>query len=378
MSKVYNRARVATATTGTGTMTLGAATTSAYFTFSEAGVADADEVTYLIEDGTDVEIGRGVYTSAGTTLTRATVLRSKIAGVQGTSKINLSGSATVSIVAVAEDLPTSLAALSVWGVTGNAVATPAAIAAGSDGHVLRRSGTTLAFGTVANAGIRDSAGLSVLGRSANSTGSIADITAGTDGHVLRRSGTTLGFGSLAGSQASLVLIQTQTASSSAQIDFTTGLDDTYDAFVFHLSNVIPATDDVELWIRAGTGAGPTYQTANYRWAVGMTSNGGSAIHAGSAAGSSIVLTSNAASDSIGNAAGEAGWDGVVRFSNPDGSVYKMFSFNGAYTRADGSIIPVAGAGAYVGATSAITGVRFMMETGNIASGRISLYGVRKS
>lgn len=45
--------------------------------------------------------------------------------------------------------------------------------------------------------LRDSAALSVVGRSANSSGDPADIAAGTDGHVLRRSGTTLGFGTLA-------------------------------------------------------------------------------------------------------------------------------------------------------------------------------------
>jgi hypothetical protein len=42
--------------------------------------------------------------------------------------------------------------------------------------------------------ISTGAALSVKGRSANSSGAVADITAGTDGHVLRRSGTTLGFG----------------------------------------------------------------------------------------------------------------------------------------------------------------------------------------
>ena len=56
--------------------------------------------------------------------------------------------------------------------------------------------THIEAGAVANSDIRDSAGLSVLGRSANSTGSVADITAGTDGHILRRSGTTLGFGTI--------------------------------------------------------------------------------------------------------------------------------------------------------------------------------------
>ena len=50
---------------------------------------------------------------------------------------------------------------------------------------------------VADADIRQSAGLSVLGRSANSTGNIADITAGTDDYVLRRSGTSIGFGTIA-------------------------------------------------------------------------------------------------------------------------------------------------------------------------------------
>lgn len=49
---------------------------------------------------------------------------------------------------------------------------------------------------IVNSLIRPSAGLSVMGRSANSTGDIADIVAGTDGDVLRRSGTTLGFGTI--------------------------------------------------------------------------------------------------------------------------------------------------------------------------------------
>jgi hypothetical protein len=55
---------------------------------------------------------------------------------------------------------------------------------------------TLATAAVTYAKIQNAAGLSVLGRSANSSGVMADITAGTDGHVLRRSGTTLGFGTI--------------------------------------------------------------------------------------------------------------------------------------------------------------------------------------
>ena len=65
--------------------------------------------------------------------------------------------------------------------------------------VVSSSGTvwTVDANAIGNTKIRDSAALSVIGRSANSAGDPADIAAGTDGHVLRRSGTTLGFGTLA-------------------------------------------------------------------------------------------------------------------------------------------------------------------------------------
>jgi hypothetical protein len=138
------------------------------------------------------------------------------------------------------------AGLSVLGRAAASTGDIGDISAGTDGHVLRRNGATLGFGTVDSDGIaagaidqthmannsvgenqildgnvtegkigtqavthnkigiaavendniRDSAALSVLGRSANSTGDIADIAAGSDGQVLRRSGTSLGFGTV--------------------------------------------------------------------------------------------------------------------------------------------------------------------------------------
>lgn len=98
--------------------------------------------------------------------------------------------------------------LSVIGNPTNASTVPSDIAAANDGEVLRRSGTSLGFGTVATAGIandavtdgklRNSGALSVIGRSANSTGDPADISAvAASGAVLRESGSTLGFGTIA-------------------------------------------------------------------------------------------------------------------------------------------------------------------------------------
>lgn len=98
MPRYFNRARMATATTGTGTITLGAASTG-YQSFAAAGVADGETVRYVIEDGSNWEIGAGVYTASGTTLSRS-VIQSSSSG----SPITLTGGATVFLTISAEDL----------------------------------------------------------------------------------------------------------------------------------------------------------------------------------------------------------------------------------------------------------------------------------
>ena len=102
-----NWVRQKTATTGTGTITLGSAV-DGYVAVGDQ-FADADEVYYTISDGFNRENGIGVYTASGTTLTRATVLETLVSGVfdnTSPTAITLSGNAVVSVTATTNGLLT--------------------------------------------------------------------------------------------------------------------------------------------------------------------------------------------------------------------------------------------------------------------------------
>ncbi len=89
-----------TATTGTGTVTLGAAVTP-YLTASEAGFRDGDVVDYSITDtsGSNTEAGWGVLGSTQTTLTRNPDF-----STNSNALINLSGTAVVRITPIKRSL----------------------------------------------------------------------------------------------------------------------------------------------------------------------------------------------------------------------------------------------------------------------------------
>ena len=60
------------------------------------------------------------------------------------------------------------------------------------------------------------------------------------------------------SGGTLTLLSTQTASASASISFTTGLDSTYDEYIFKFINCHPATDTVKLQFNGSTDSGSNY------------------------------------------------------------------------------------------------------------------------
>lgn len=95
MTKSFDRVFQLTSTTGTGTVTLGASLSPNVVTFAQAGAVDGDTVNYVIEDGSDYEIGVGTIGGAGLTLARTTVSVSKVGSVVGTAKLTLTGNARV-------------------------------------------------------------------------------------------------------------------------------------------------------------------------------------------------------------------------------------------------------------------------------------------
>ena len=99
ISSVFDLVAFSTPTTGTGTVTVGAALNGRR-TPAQAGVPDGTNVSYTIIDGANFEFGQGVTGGSGTTLTRPGPLGSSSGG----SRISLSGNANISFTMLGEDV----------------------------------------------------------------------------------------------------------------------------------------------------------------------------------------------------------------------------------------------------------------------------------
>jgi len=190
VAKLYNLARMSTATTGTGTITLGSAVLG-FLTFAQSGVSNGDRVSYGIRDGTSTEVGTGVYTSSGTTLTR-TVMKS----TNSNSAINLSGSAEVYITALAEDIQADIITPEMYGAKGDGVVNTSGGAITSGTAIFTQSGYTFvaadigkyiaidgagaAGATLVTTISNVSAGSAVIGTNASTTVTTAANEWGTD------------------------------------------------------------------------------------------------------------------------------------------------------------------------------------------------------
>ena len=118
-------------------------------------------------------------------------------GLTGTNSgdVTLSGENYLSIAG--QVITAAAVNLSGTNVTGTLAAARFGALTGDVTNTAGSYATTISNNAVSDAKLRDSAALSVIGRATNTLGDPADIAAANDGEVLRRSGTSLGFGTVA-------------------------------------------------------------------------------------------------------------------------------------------------------------------------------------
>ena len=181
----------------------------------------------------------------------------------------------------------------------------------------------------------------------------------------------------------LILISSQTASSSANISFTTGLDSTYDEYIFKFINCHPATDNVNFEFNGSTDSGSNYNVTKTTTFVDASHYESGADYAfGYAAGRDL-----AQSTSFQQISGyqlqndnDSSVSGTLILFNPSSTTYvKHFisDVNSVANDAAHNSWRALMAG-YFNTTSAINAIRFQMSSGNIDDGIIKLYGVKKS
>jgi len=179
------------------------------------------------------------------------------------------------------------------------------------------------------------------------------------------------------SGGSMNLISTQTASSSSTISFTSGIDSTYDEYVFKFYNIHPSTDGAHFTFNGSIDAGSNYNvTKTTTWFFSYHNEGGSAQGISYSTSNDLAQSTDfqiLASD-IGNGNDEDGC-GTLHLFNPSSTTFvkhfisRCHSYNSNDYAND---IYIAG---YFNDTNDIDAVQFKMSSGNIDSGVIKLYGV---
>jgi hypothetical protein len=184
----------------------------------------------------------------------------------------------------------------------------------------------------------------------------------------------------AASSATLVLLSTQTASASANISFTTGLDSTYDEYIFKFINIHPVNDDVLFQFNLSTDGGSNYN-------VTKTTTLFYAGHDEADTATSLAyyankdLAQSTAFQTISLHPGEdndQSCSGEMYLYNPSSTTFVKHFMSRISANTYNDYAYDTYCAGYGNTTSAINAIRFQVESGNIDDGIIKLYGVKKS
>jgi hypothetical protein len=183
---------------------------------------------------------------------------------------------------------------------------------------------------------------------------------------------------LANASDGITLISSQTASASASISFTTGLDSTYKAYKFVFVNCHPATDAVDFTFNMSTDSGSNYN-------VTKTTTIFYAYHdeADTATSLNYVTSSDLAQSTafkeiaidVGNGNDES-CSGSLTIFNPSSTVYVKHFISRLNDYQDSNLSMDVFSAGYGNTTSAVNAIQFKFSSGNIDAGTIYLYGIK--
>ena len=175
----------------------------------------------------------------------------------------------------------------------------------------------------------------------------------------------------------LNLISTQTASGSANLSFTSGIDSTYKEYVFKFINIHPASDNVNFQFNLSVDGGSNYnvtKTTTTFFANGTESGSGAQL-AYSAGGDLAQGTGYQNLNDTGGNGNDEALSGTLNLFDPSNTTFvkHFISRTDVYWSSNGNIDWYVGG--YGNTTSAVNAIDFKMSSGNIDSGVIKLYGI---
>ena len=179
------------------------------------------------------------------------------------------------------------------------------------------------------------------------------------------------------SAKSLILLATETASSSATISFTSNIDSTYKEYIFKFIDIHPATDQKNLTFQVDTGTNTNYNQTITSSSFYLYHNEGDTTTSlqyitgyDQAQGTGFQILS----ESTGNANDECVCGTLHLFDPSNTTFVKHFMSRTQAAEGTGYSGDTYVAG-YINTTTAITRVQFKMASGNIDAGTIKMYGV---
>jgi hypothetical protein len=174
----------------------------------------------------------------------------------------------------------------------------------------------------------------------------------------------------------MVLISSQTASDSASISFTTGIDSTYKEYQFYFIDINPATDQVQFEFNLSTDSGSNYNVTKTTtfFIAGANEAGTDTGLEYNTARDLAQSTSNAViNEALGNDVDES-VGGSMSLFNPASTTYVKHFISDTNNYKFNNYSHRAFSAGYGNTTSAVNAVRFQMSSGNF-DGTILLYGI---